>query len=55
MVIFLVTGPLCSGKDIFAQILKEKYDYKILKATKCTFENLWDLDKQEPINGSKAK
>lgn len=53
MVILLVTGPMCAGKDIFVNILKEHLNYKVNKVTKCTVENLWDFKTHKPITSNK--
>ena len=44
MVILLITGPLCSGKETLANILKTDYNYKLHKLESSSFLNLWDKE-----------
>lgn len=44
MVVLLITGPISSGKTTMANILQDKYGYKLHKIESCNFENLWNID-----------
>jgi len=43
MVVFLITGPICSGKETLANVLHNNYGYKLHKVQSCSFPELWSL------------
>jgi dCMP deaminase len=46
MVILLIIGTLCSGKEYLAKLLEEEYGYKIHKLSFLTFDKIWDSEKK---------
>src|SRR4051794_24342086 len=46
MVILLITGPICSGKETFTEILKEQYGYIVHKIQSSSLEKVWDFEKE---------
>ncbi len=48
MVILLITGPTGSGKEEFAKILKEKYNYKVLRIEKVSSIDCWNFETGGP-------
>ncbi len=44
MVILLITGEICSGKELFAKLIEQKYGYKLHKLVNSSLESLIDMD-----------
>jgi dCMP deaminase len=44
MVVLLITGHVCSGKETLANMLKNEFGYKIHKLESSSFTNLWSYE-----------